>query len=143
MDIKSLERQHRAIIATIDELCASTDKPVDEGFPSTANVRLKLAKVVADNMATETAEIHEPLQARDLTSRVPEYAAIATRTRELRLVFSAHITKWSTDAIKRDWAGHGRSIRHITSELADILHREERCLFPVVQTLLTNDRQDR
>jgi len=65
-------------------------------------------------------------------------SGIADKTRELRLAFSAHIAKWSTGAIRGDWPGYGRSLKSITAELADVLAREERDLFPHAQTLLAN-----
>lgn len=143
VNIKLLEQQHLAIISAIDHLLALTERSFEEGYPHIASARLRLSKVVADNMATETAEIHEPLEAYGLKSRILAYNGIAQRTRELRLIFSASITKWSSDAIKQDWAGYGASLRHITTQLADILLWEERELFPHADMLLTNVRARR
>ena len=53
VNIRLLERQHSAITSAIDELCALTDMPLDQGLPLVAKARLRLAKGVADNIATE------------------------------------------------------------------------------------------
>lgn len=131
-----LKQEHQAIRAAIRDLVGLVDRPCEESLPHIANARLKLARAVSANMASETAEIHEPLQRHRMTSRIPAYAGIADRTRELRLIFSAHISKWSTGAIRDDWPGYGRSLKSITAELVDILAREERDLFPNAQALL-------
>lgn len=137
INIGLLKQQHMTIRATTDDLLALTDLQFDQGFPGVTNARLKLAKVIADHLATETVEIHEPLQARGKADDIPAYAEIVSRIRELRVMFSCHIAKWSLAAIRKDWAGYGRSLREIAVELADILDREERDLFPVAQTILT------
>ncbi|WP_322966047.1 hypothetical protein [Sphingomonas fuzhouensis] len=138
MNVILLKQQHHAIMTAIQELVDLVDRPSAESLPHIANARLKLARAVSVNMASETAEIHEPLQRHKMTSRIPAYAGIADRTRELRLVFSAHISKWSTSAIQDDWQGYGRSLKSITADLAEILAHEERDLFPHAQTLLVS-----
>lgn len=136
VNIRLLEQQHSAITSAIDELCALTDMPLDQGLPLVAKARLRLAKVVADNIATELTEIHTPLRSRNLARHIADYDKIEVRSRELRVTFSVHIAKWSLTAIEQDWHGYGRSLREITTELAHVVAWEERSLFPDAQRLL-------
>jgi 23S rRNA pseudoU1915 N3-methylase RlmH len=136
VNVVTLKQQHQAIRDAVQELVDRVDQPCEESLPHIAKARMKLARAVSTNMASETAEIHEPLQRHRITSHIPAYAGIADKTRELRLVFSAHIAKWSTSAIRDDWLAYGGSVKSITEELVDVLAREECDLFHQAQTLL-------
>ncbi|MGT2515892.1 hypothetical protein ACVOMT_18190 [Sphingomonas panni] len=140
LDIGLLEQQHAAIVAAVGELRALTDLPLDQGLPHIAKARITLAKVIADNVATEIAAIHAPLKAHGMACRIPDYADIETWSCALRMSFSAHIAEWSTATIRQDWSGYARSLRAITATLLDLLDREERSLFPAARTLLAGVR---
>ncbi len=136
VDIRLLEQQHATIRAAIEELHALTDMPVDRGLPMVVKARLRLAKAVADNVATEIAQIHAPLKTHRLTQHIPEYGATEARSNELRGLFSTHIARWTLPAIRQDWVGYARSMRDITGQLADLIDREDQWLFPTAAALL-------
>lgn len=135
-NIALLERQHHQILTAIGQLRELTMRPFAEAAPHLAKARLALAKAVSENLASETTTIHEPLMAHRLTERIPAYDDIARQTRQLRVIFSNHIGHWQFDVIAADWSGYGTSLRAIVADLADILAREERELFPAAQRLL-------
>ena len=132
-----LKSQHAAIVAAnddLDELLSGTYTTASARLPG---VRSKLAKLIAEHMAAENEQLHQPLQAKNLTGRIPDYEEIASQTRELRISYSVHITKWRMSAIENDWPSYVSAARGFGHKLREVLSREEREVFPLAASLLS------
>jgi hypothetical protein len=137
IDIALLKRQHAAIIVAADDFAKLLSGPYEAASDRLAIARSTLARLIAEHLKTEGEQLHAPLQAHQLTSRVASYAPIAAQTRDLRLAYSTHISTWRQSTIERDWAGYVIASQGFCRQLKEVLAREERDLFPAAQALLT------
>lgn len=140
VNVALLSRQHAAIIAASDDLASLLSGSFTAAADRLGPARSILARLLAEHLQIENDEVHRPLQARSLTSRIPAYDEIAAQTRDLRLAYSSHISVWRMSAIEAEWTVYAETSRRFCADLRKLIAREERELFPAAQLLLNETK---
>lgn len=127
-----LQQEHRILRGITGELRSRISEDRCSDPAGLAQCRWKLARMVTAHLAQEDAHVYGPL-AHDPR---PEAVAISRRFRqELGLLlgqFSAHIGKWSAEAVIADWPGYCREAMALLEALDTRIECEDEELYPLL-----------
>lgn len=107
----------------------------DKRIFALAQCRLKLSKLLHQNLMTETRELGVPLRRHDLTGAVADYDAINSASSKMRLAYSKHVQTWGLGAIKDDWPKYCDDVKALIDEVRDLLRRKI-AMLPIAERLL-------
>lgn len=136
LDIPLLKQQHVGILNATKVLTGLMAGTFADAAAHLGQARTTLARLISEHLRTEDEVIHAPLRAHKLTDKVPNYGAIATETRDLRLRYSAHIGDWPVRAVEADWHAYVTEARRLSEDVTALAAREEQEIYPAAQRLL-------
>ncbi|WP_336867620.1 hypothetical protein [Sphingomonas sanguinis] len=134
--IEELIEQHRDVRSAVARLTALFDLPYQDAEPHLYAARADIGRRVMRCLKFQDEVVLAPLHERGLLSRIPCSASIESRTRELRLLYSAHIVDWTAGAIAKDWPGYIASAKRLNVLLHELTALKETQLYPEAIRLL-------
>lgn len=131
--LDSLKAAHASLLAAIDELGRLTKQPLPQA-QQLINVRWNVSKASLDRRLL-WGRIHLELSRR--VDSVSEAALRRLQDIDMRLLqsSSAHVTKWTPNAIQADWAGYCRASAEIRSKMVEAIKAETSLLYPILTSL--------
>ena len=134
-NIPKLRHEHFRLMATVRRLGAMIERKT---APPTLHLRAlhhELAVTLNAHLKAEDSLLYPPLF-ESLDRQIASTArAFSDEMGGLALAYRAHCDKWSAVAIAADWAGYCVECRHILDALTIRITRENRELYPLVETL--------
>ena len=134
-NIPKLRHEHFRLMATVRRLSAMIERRQPPPPLHLFALRHELSSTLIAHLKDEDWLLYPPLfESPDLhvaaTARVfsEEMGGLAD-------AYRAHCDKWSAGAIAADWAGYCVACRHILDALTIRITRENRELYPLVETL--------
>lgn len=134
--MEELIEQHRAIRSAAAHLTALFDRPYQDAAPFLNAARSDVGRKIMRCLTFQDEVLMAPLRTRGLMARIASGAAVEARTREIRLLYSAHIVEWTLSAIAKDWPGYTASARHLNALLIELSALKEEHFYPDAIRLL-------
>ena len=133
--IPKLRHEHFRLMATVRRLGAMIERTTPPPALHLRALHHELGVTLNAHLEAEDSLLYPPL----LESLDPQIASTARAFSDemggLALAYHAHCDKWSADAIGADWAGYCSDCREILDALTIRITRENRELYPLVDTL--------
>lgn len=122
-----IEQQHSAII----DCCAAlrTALGPDATIEGIGKVRMRLAKLLHDNLVLEEAALNEPIRRLPIAQRPSSFGELGAEAAALRRKYTEHVGRWSLAAMSRDRQGYAASAIELMAEVTSHLDRK-RSAFP-------------
>ena len=132
-DLQTLSEQHRAILASTDQLLSLLRDAGPDQVAAVADCRVELSRRLHQNLLSEEEIVIAPLRRGNLTRHIACYASVATATTDLRQQYSVHVAEWNLRAIQQNWPGYAVSVRALVGALRTVIQRKERELWPAAE----------
>lgn len=131
--LESLKSAHANLSKAVDELQQLTKGPCPNRG-AFVDVRWKLSKASLDRRLL-WGRIHLYLSRR--LSPATEQVLRELQEKDIKLLrtSSAHVAKWTPEAIIKDWAAYCRASETMTSRMLDEMRGEKQSLYPILEDL--------
>ena len=133
-NLSKLRDDHLWLLATARRLGALIDQPKPPPRLHLFTLRHELSSVLIAHLKSEDWSLYPTLLASTdahITATAREFSA---EMGGLALDYRAHCEKWNATAIAGDWPGYRRDCREILDAVILRITREDRELYPLLQT---------
>lgn len=131
--LDSLKAAHANLLAAIEELNRLTQLPLPPAG-LLINVRWNVSKASLDRRLL-WGRIHLELSRRVESASEDALRRLQDIDMELLQASSAHVTKWTPNAIQEDWEGYCKSSANIRRKMVEAIESETRLLYPILRSL--------
>ena len=122
-----IEQQHADII----DCCAALRMTLgpDAAIDDIGKVRMRLAKLLHENLVSEEAALNGPIRRLPFAKRPSSFGELGIEAADLRRKYTEHVGRWSLAAMSRDRQGYAASAIELIAEVTSHLDRK-RSAFP-------------
>jgi iron-sulfur cluster repair protein YtfE (RIC family) len=140
-DLNRLRDEHAILVVIARRLSAMITQQVPPPAKELYSARMKLASELIRHLKTEDWVLYPQLMASS-ERRVAETArAFSEEMGGLAKAFGDYANRWTAIAIESDWKGYRRETTEILKILSRRMAREERELYPLLETTAGASRQ--
>ena len=133
-DLKRLRDEHVNLVAIAGRLSAMTAQALPPPADELYLIRMKLASELISHLKTEDWVLYPQLMASS-DRRVAETSrAFSEEMGGLAKAFGDYANRWTAYTIESDWKGYRRETTEILKILSRRMAREERELYPLLET---------
>ena len=134
-NIPQLRHEHFRLIATVRRLGGLIERKTPPPHLHLRALRHELSATLVAHLKAEDSVLYPPLFDSPDMHIAATARAFSAEMGGFSDAYHAHCDKWSADAIASDWAAYCLECRQILDALTIRITRENRELYPLVETL--------
>jgi hemerythrin-like domain-containing protein len=125
--------EHVELRRILDRMPPLLADPHERNEDAIRQCRWEMSRLLFQHLSREEREIYSPLEA--VTEPAMQRLATSFRSdlQNLHESFHAHMQKWATLDVMRNWSSYASDVLTLNDRLKDRFDREERILFPQIR----------
>lgn len=138
-----LFEEHKALIATAEELLAMVRRVPRAPIEEIAQLRVRVANLALGHLRHEDDVIIKPLVASGRVDEIPGAANLISDIRSGHRTYSDHVRSWTLQSVELDRAGYAEALVGMVDFLRKMTTREENLLYWPALRLLNGKSPER